>query len=356
MNAKNLLVAAFVFLSSNTLFAQHDNNRTDYLGSGLGDHVAISINGGNVTGMSDLFGHNSPIIGVALEKYVTPTIGFAVDFRSALNAPSGQHNPHTVFDAVNASGYLKFNASNTFSYESNRIIDLVPFVGLGWGHTCCSHLPYYPWAGAYEGKKGERNYMTFRSGLEVDFNIKNSNLSFQLVPSVVWGNIRDMRLDKRRGQVEIMGGIVYHFRHRGFRKHVCQAQFVPDPQPAPQKPIIVKVTEKVTSEIEVPKELTYIVQFEYDKDEVVDSLQYFKPEVIKLPVHVQAFASPEGTKKYNMDLSERRAIAVKNWLESHGVTVTNYAGRGEYSKVSNRIAIITLIPYEEPVIECDCDE
>ena len=57
-------------------------------------------------------------------------------------------------------------------------------------------------------------------------------------------------------------------------------------------------------------------------------------------VDVTGFASPEGTSKYNLKLSERRANTVANYLNSRGVNVDKVIGLGVQGKATNRVVIV----------------
>ena len=62
---------------------------------------------------------------------------------------------------------------------------------------------------------------------------------------------------------------------------------------------------------------------------------------VKGSVKVEGYASPEGTEKYNKELSQRRANVVAEYLRSKGVTVTDVVGCGVVGDTSNRVAVVT---------------
>jgi len=58
-------------------------------------------------------------------------------------------------------------------------------------------------------------------------------------------------------------------------------------------------------------------------------------------VSIKAYASPEGRPDYNKKLSQRRANAVKKYLEGRNVTVSNAEGLGVDGPTSQRLAIVS---------------
>ena len=46
------------------------------------DNVTVEIRGGVSTSMTDFYKGVSPVVGVGVEKYVTPWLGFAIDANS----------------------------------------------------------------------------------------------------------------------------------------------------------------------------------------------------------------------------------------------------------------------------------
>jgi outer membrane protein OmpA-like peptidoglycan-associated protein len=59
-------------------------------------------------------------------------------------------------------------------------------------------------------------------------------------------------------------------------------------------------------------------------------------------VEIKGTASPEGSLKYNQELSEKRAAVVKEYLTSRNVNVIDAKGIGVQNSTSNSTAIITI--------------
>jgi outer membrane protein OmpA-like peptidoglycan-associated protein len=58
---------------------------------------------------------------------------------------------------------------------------------------------------------------------------------------------------------------------------------------------------------------------------------------------IVAFASNEGNKEYNKALSQRRADAVKKYLEDRGCKINSAEGKGVvFGPTTGRVAIVTI--------------
>lgn len=86
---------------------------------------------------------------------------------------------------------------------------------------------------------------------------------------------------------------------------------------------------------EVKIRLAGSVLFDFDSDvvrpdaagtlaEVVGVIEAYAPRPVRIEGHTDSIAS----EAYNQDLSERRAKAVRNWLEAHGVASRRLSTRG----------------------------
>lgn len=335
-----IFVAMFTFATS--MFAQE---QTNYTGSSkFTDNVSVTVQGGVLTSFDNFYsGHTAmtPIALIGVDKYVNPWFGVGVEARTLIGTGNGSYNTKTVFDWVNLSGYAKFNVLNMFNYNGERrTFEPVVYTGLGWGHsTACLHT----------------NQATYRTGVELNLNLgKEKAWGIVLNPSVVWGGMTDYKLNKHNGSFEITAGVVYHFKTsngtRTFTKAKLYSQseidalnakineFENAKLSAPVTNTVATVNEVVK---EVPVEKTYIVTFAQGKSELTESA---KTNLNKITgtVAVVASASPEGTTEFNQKLSEARAEAVKTYLESRGVKVTEATGLGVTGNESNRIAVVTV--------------
>ena len=73
-----------------------------------------------------------------------------------------------------------------------------------------------------------------------------------------------------------------------------------------------------------------VIYFDFDsaklKNDQIPKLKVFKKGD---KVIISGYASPEGSEKYNLELSRRRALSVKEYLEKKGVKVLKIKAFGE---------------------------
>lgn len=349
------MFCAFMALTS---FAQSDKNYSG--GSKFGDNWSVNLQGGVITGFNDFFGQTSPIIVVGADKYVTPWLGLGVDLRTAIAAPANP-NPHTAFDAVNVSGIFKVNVINLFNFNGKRrLFEPVIYTGLGWGHTTCSDFNDIAlWESSHNTG---RNYMTYRAGVEFNFNLgKTRSWAIVVNPSVVWGDICNGKLDQRRGNFELTAGVVYHFKtsngtHSYTKASVYNPEYVTgleksnarlkeqlrrknavENRPKPE-PKVERVVEKV-----YVQNSNYIL-FSHNSAELTDESKAILDGLdTSIPVKIEGYASPEGTEAYNLKLSQTRADNVAEYLKSRGINVVESIGCGVSGNSSNRLAIVSVV-------------
>lgn len=335
----SLFVALFTVFS--VAFAQ---NQSNYAGSSkFLDNVAIKVQGGVVTPFNDFFDNGSvtPIAVVGVEKYFTPWLGAEVEGRTSIGLGSN-YNTHTRFDMVNVSGYAKFNVVNFFDFDGTRkTFEPVVYTGLGWGHSTCSQV-------------ANRNFMTYRAGIEFNFNVdKQKAWGVVVNPSVVWGDIDNGKLIKSHGNFELTAGVVYRFKTSNGTRSMSKARLYNDAEVAALnariaelentagKEVVKEVVREVVTEKVIPVEKTFIVTFAQGSAALTDAAKETL-DAICGSVNVEASASPEGTANFNQKLSNERAAAVANYLKNRGVTVVEQKGVGSTGVTSNRIAIVTV--------------
>jgi outer membrane protein OmpA-like peptidoglycan-associated protein len=92
-------------------------------------------------------------------------------------------------------------------------------------------------------------------------------------------------------------------------------------------------------------EMTRVVTFPQNSYELTkDAMEIL--DNVSGNVNIYAYASPEGSKEYNLELSQKRADAVAEYLKAKGVTVESAKGMGVVGIASNRIAIVHNINSE----------
>ena len=312
-------------------------NAQNYVGSSkFTDNMSVTVQGGVLTQFDNFYsGHTAmaPIVVVGVDKYVNPWFGFGIEGRTLIGTGNGMYNTHTAFDAVNLSGNFKFNVLNMFN-SNPKMFEPVVYTGLGWGHHT-SEL----WSGKH------MNYTTLRTGAELNFNLsKEREWTVVINPSVVWNNYNSRKLNKHYGNFELTAGLVYHFKTSNGTRFFVKPHLYDAAEVAKlnarikelenRKPEI-KVVERVKEVPVVKPNLSALINFAKGSAELSPEA---KAVLDKIPagstVKVTGTTSPEGSTKFNIELSEARASAVKEYLEGRGVKVEsakgNEAGRAAF--------------------------
>lgn len=163
-----------------------------------------------------------------------------------------------------------------------------------------------------------------------------------LDPEVNLGGIDpgiDYRWNRYPHTRTFMVGVKINFG--GGKKKKATPQYI-DREVIKEVPVIKEVIKEVPGKDKVTYvQNTYVVTFPVNSAEISNTAEL---DGIKQGSNVEivAYASPEGKSKANQRLSQKRAEAVANYLQSKGVNVTGIVAKGADSSHSNRIAIVTV--------------
>ena len=340
-------------------------NYANYSGSSkFTDNMSVTLGGGVVTPMEDFFtnGSTTPIVVLGVDKFVNPWLGVGIEGRTSIGV-GDNYNPHTAFDYVNVSTYLKLNVLNMIKFNGQRrVFEPVLFGGLGWGHANCSIVDDdYTRIGTNHAAVNARNFMTARAGAELNFYFNSkkvkgekSGWSINVTPSIVWGDICNGRLDKRCGYFEVTAGVRYTFKSSNGRR-VMDAS--PVSALVAENAALAKALDEARSTVktvEVVKEVpataavttvadVWTVAFEFDSAKLTNAAKATLDAIpTNIVVTVDGFASYEkkSNKKHNDALSAARAVVVADYLTARGVKVAETVGRGA-DATSARVAIVS---------------
>ena len=337
-----MLIAMFTF-AIGSINAQTQN---DYAGSSkFTDNVSVTLQGGVLTSFDNFYsGHTAmaPIVLVGVDKYVTPWLGFGVEGRTLIGTGHGSYNKYTAFDYVNVSGLAKVNLANAFKFDGTRkFFEPVVYTGLGWGHQTASY------------GDNHNNWMTYRAGAEFNFNLGEDRAWGIVVnPSVVWNDLDNGMLVKKNGNFEITAGIVYRFKNSNGKRSFAKAHLYDAAEVAAlnkkinelesrEPAVIEKIVEKHVAGIGTN---VFVAPFKFNSSELSDKCKSVLDNIAAgTTVVIDAYASsePKSSVKYNTKLSVERANAVKKYLESRGVKVTDTTGHG-IDDDFGRVAIVTV--------------
>ena len=337
-----MLIAMFTF-AIGSINAQTQN---DYAGSSkFTDNVSVTLQGGVLTTFNDFYtGHTAmaPIAVLGVDKYINPWFGVGVEGRTLIGTGNGMYNAYTAFDAVNVSGYAKFNILNMFNYNGERkFFEPVVYTGLGWGHQTASY------------GDNHNNWMTYRAGAEFNFNLGEDRAWGIVVnPSVVWNDIDNGKLVKKNGSFEITAGVVYRFKNSNGKCSFAKAHLYDAAEVAAlnkkinelesREPVVIeKIVEKPVASVGTN---VFVAPFKFNSSVLSDKCKSVLDNIAEgTTVVIDAYASsePKSSAKYNTKLSVERANTVKKYLESRGVKVTDTTGHGMDDDFG-RVAIVTV--------------
>ena len=330
--------------------------------SRFGDNWSIGIEGGVQTNLNQFHTPEGGVFGLNFNKDLTPYFGLSIEALGGVNnsgnwfVPQGHLHNGTILD--NLSGFLtgRWNISNTIGRFNGgrRVFEVETNVGVGYGKFFANKGYMDPW-----------HAFQVKTGLNFNFYLGQARAwSINIRPAVVWNLSATGQFDNRYGVGQLTAGVTYHFKTSNgthfFVKSETQAlQEEIDAMkllnaeleaqiaaiPANPEVVVEKVVEKVVEEVEVPTylETTFLINFAWNSAELVGDA---KATLDKIPagsnVTIAGYASPEGNKEYNLKLSDRRADAVKAYLESRGVKVEKTVGYGADNEEANRIVIVNL--------------
>lgn len=258
--------------------------------------------------------------GIKAGKWITPKFGVNVD-GSTYFGKNHYTDSHTAFKAVNVGVNANYKA---FTVNS---VSIVPEVGIGWLHKF---------------DKSHDNVYT-KGGIIVNVNLGNGFNVFA-EPVVRWNvTPNHFEFNKHHAQMGLEAGVVYRFKNKdGLRNFIKYDLDFYNTEIAELRAELAKKPKEVVKEINVCDTIQFhdaIVFFAKNSDTILDF-----SELDQIPagatVQVEGFASPEGTREYNMALSQRRADNVAEYLRSRNVNVSSSRGFGVIGDNSNRIVIV----------------
>lgn len=312
--------------------------------SGVFDNVYTTVTvGGQVPTTNVALDMIRPTFGVEIGKDITTLYSTGLEFKSGIN----NRDIHTAFDEFSLVWLHKVNMLNLFDGYKDRNWTLQAVGGLGWGHDNGCVVD---------------NYGVAQAGVEVGYNLSKS-WALVAKPNITW-NYAGHGLNVNNSDLELAVGVSYKFPNRdgsrGFvvcdrdelndkinslraenemlnqyldgqkvinkqqadtiselRKHICD---VPDTVFV-TKPIGPTIGFTINSaEIDQRHEMNIInIAKEYGDKKIV----------------VKGYAdAATGTPEYNMELSGKRAEAVKRLLIKHGVKEENITTKAEGGQIN----------------------
>lgn len=286
--------------------------------------------------------------GIRVGKNLTPVFGLNVDAGVTFNDHANGHTngivnhfaSHAVVNTVNVGLNGTINLMNLFGgYKgSPRLFEVSTVTGLGWSHI------YNKTAGITNTLDGDE--FVAKTGADFAFNLgKKKAWQIYAEPSVVWnltnGTTDDVRFNKDHAYLQLLVGVNYKFKTSNGTHNfkVYDIAVMNDEINSLRSELAKKPKEVVKTVTNTIDNRTFVIFFAQNSDELTPTAKEVLDK-ISGTVDVTGFASPEGTSKYNLKLSERRANVVANYLKNKGVTVDVVTGLGVQGKATNRVVIV----------------
>ena len=347
-------------------------------GGGFWDNWSMGVQGGATMKMSGegFFKSARPAFGLTLGKQWTPILGMDIQGMGYVNTT----NSSTMIDASDVSLIGRMNLMNLFAGYNGmpRPFEVETVTGLGWLHH-------------YMTGSGDTDDLSARVGLNFNFNLgEDAAWTLGIKPAVLFnltGEYPNKKLafNRNKANMEILLGLTYHFADADGNRHFALVNAI-DPLALAamneeindlREVIVAKDVELVgladelmvvqdqlnearNKEMEATgqtiKILESVVAFPLNQSDVqtsqMPSLEHVANYLKDNPnakITVNGYASPEGTEEYNLQLSQRRADAVKNILvDKYGIAADriNAIGHGVGDVFSvpawNRVGICTI--------------
>ena len=347
-------------------------------GGGFWDNWSMGVQGGATMKMSGegFFKSARPAFGLTLGKQWTPILGMDIQGMGYVNTT----NSSTMIDASDVSLIGRMNLMNLFAGYNGmpRPFEVETVTGLGWLHH-------------YMTGSGDTDDLSARIGLNFNFNLgEDAAWTLGIKPAVLFNLTgeypsKKLAFNRNKANMEILLGLTYHFADGDGNRHFALVNAI-DPLALAamneeindlREVIVAKDVELVgladelmvvqdqlnearNKEMEATgqtiKILESVVAFPFNQSDVqtsqMPSLEHAANYLKDNPdakITVNGYASPEGTEEYNLQLSQRRADAVKNILvDKYGIAADriNAIGHGVGDVFSvpawNRVGICTI--------------
>lgn len=377
---KFILTLVIAFMMAFTANAQIATENAKLLDN---TYVGVEVGATTPLNFNSVFPIN-PTAGVKFGKELTPVFGLEVEGLASFgdnvyrygyesSTPVWEEGPFNVHNNGSVNTFVKatnvglngvINWSNLlFGYQGiPRFFEVKTNTGFGWLHYFGDFTTNK--VGGYK-PYGQRNVLTAKTAVDLAFNFGNKKAhTITVSPGIYWGlnNESNIKFNKNYAHFGVMVGYTYHFKTsngtHAFKTYDVGAMIGEIDrlnQELAKKPTEVEVIKyvdrvvnnnyngPVTNAVAAVKASDAYVFFAYDSAEL-DARA--KEELNKLGENgvydIVAFASNEGGTEYNIALSQRRADAVKAYLEGRGCKVNSAVGKGvAFGLTTGRVAVVT---------------
>jgi len=373
-----LVIAFMMIFTANAQIATENAKLFDntYVGVEVGTTTPLNFN--------SVFPVN-PVAGVKFGKELTPVFaieaeGFAVFgdnvYRYGYDSSTlaWEEGPFNVHDNGSVNTFVKatnvglngvINLSNLlFGYQGTpRFFEVKTNTGLGWMHYFGEFTTNK--VGGYK-PGGKLNILTAKTAVDLAFNFGKTKAStITISPGVYWGLNEEgnLKFNKNYAQFGVMIGYTYHFKTsngtRHFKTYDVGAmlgeidRLNDELAKKPKEVEVIKYIDRVVINNNNPAPVNNLgatgfgvketIFFAFDSAELSNEAKATLDKLGQNGIYeVLGYASSEGNTEYNKALSQRRADAVKAYLESRGARVDKAEGLGVvFGPTTGRVAVVT---------------
>ena len=344
------------------MFAMAMASSAQYTGHKFFDNWSIGAEGGVSTNLHDWDTPNGAVAGINFTKGITPVLSLEFQLQAGFNDDPNWNwaakSPNVV-DNASIYANTKINLMNWFGgYKgAPRFFEIQARGGFGYQRW------FFPseWIGGINNNDLSRPVAKF--GFDFDFNLGEAKAwTISLRPAVVINLTNDFNsalpgyfagcvyADQCTAYGhnvvgQITAGVTYHFKTSNGTHNFAavKPQIVTETvEKVVEKPVE-KIVEKVVEKKVATGSSIYVVEFEQNKANLSNAAKATLDQIANgSTVIIDAYASPEGAKSYNQKLSQKRADAVKGYLENKGVKVADAQAHGAESKSSQRIVYVRI--------------
>ena len=343
-------------------------------------YVGVEVGATTPLNFNSVFPIN-PVAGVKFGKELTPVFGFEVEGLTSFgdnvyrygyesSTPVWEEGPFNVHNNGDINTFIKatnvglngvINWSNLlFGYQGTpRFFEVKTNTGFGWLHYFGDFTTNK--VGGYK-PYDQRNVLTAKTAIDLAFNLGNKKShTITVSPGVYWGlnNESNIKFNKNYAQFGVMVGYTYHFKTsngtHAFKTYDVGAmideinrlnqELVKKPKEVKVIEYVDRVVNNTTNNYNAPVVNTsdVYVFFGFNSAELDARAKEQLDKLGQNGVYcVDAYASSEGNTEYNKVLSQRRADAVKTYLENRGCKIESATGHGVvFGPTTGRVAIVT---------------
>ena len=375
-----MTIGLMAAISVNAQTATEDSKVLDNTYVGVEAGVSTPLN------FNSVFPVN-PAVGVKFGKELTPVFGLEVEgfavlgdnfYRYGVNNSTlvpleGAMNIHkngsinTFVKATNVGLNGVINLSNLFlGYQGTpRFFEVKTNTGLGWLHYFGDFTTNI--VGGYK-PAGSPNALTAKTAVDFAFNFgKTKAHTVNVTPGVYW-NLNEagpIQFNKNFAQFGVMVGYTYHFKTSNGTRHFKTydvgamlnevGRLNDELAKKPKEVEVIKYVDRVViNNNNAPATnalgeatgfgVSETVYFAFNSAELDARAKEALDKLGQNGIYVvDAYASSEGSTEYNLKLSQRRADAVKAYLESRGARVDSATGHGvQFGTTTGRVAVVKL--------------